>query len=309
MQSSSVSLFRCKTALLSLVLALGPLLYPQTQASCTFTVFQLDTSTSNTSTSLGGINDFRTLVGSRFLGGGNIRGLIRYSGGGITYFNPPHGGDTRFTSRNNSGISTGYYFNLGSGRFEGFLLNGSQFISISRSNSPTFLNGINKWESSVGAYAFGAYPKFHGFKRYNNGGFLAIDYPGALGTSPAAINDGGTIVGSYFLSSQLDPFYTQHGFIYGNSKWASLDYPDKKLWTSLEGISNDGTIIGNAIAIKNGIQMTQSAFLYKQGIFKIISAPNQPFTQVTGISPNLDLIAGVALDFSGATEGFIATCH
>jgi len=55
--------------------------------------------------------------------------------------------------------------------------------------------------------------------------------------------------------------------------------------------------------------MIQSAFLYNQGRFETISAPNQPFTQVTGISPNLDLIAGFALDFSGATGGFIATCH
>jgi hypothetical protein len=309
MQSSSAVLSRCRTALSLFVLALGPMLYAQTPASCTFTIFQLDTSANNTSTSIGGINDFRTLVGSRFLGGGNVRGLIRFSGGGISYFNAPNGGDTRLTGRNNSGISTGYYFNIGAGRFEGLLLDGSQFISVSRSNSPTFLNGINKWNSSVGAYAFGPYPKFHGFKRYSNGRFLAIDYPGALGTSSAAINDGGTIIGSYFLPSQQDPFYTQHGFIYGNGQWATLDYPDKKLWTSLEGVSNDGTIIGNTIAIKSGIQMIQSAFLYKHGRFETISAPNQPFTQVSGISPNLDLIAGFALDFSGATEGFIATCH
>lgn len=310
MQSSSAVLFGCRAALLPFVVALGSMLHAQSPASCTLTIFQLDTSTSNTSTSIGGINDFRTVVGSRFLGGGNVRGLIRFSGGGITYFSAPNGGDTRLTGRNNLGISTGYYFNKGSRRFEGFLLNGSQFISVSRSNSSlTFLNGINKWNSSVGAYAFGSYPKFHGFKRFKNGGFLAINYPGAKGTSPEAINDNGTIVGSYFLPSQQDPFYTQHGFIYGNGHWATLDFPDKKVWTSLEGISNDGTIIGNTIAIKDGIQMIQSAFVYKRGRFKTISAPNQPFTQVTGISPKLDLIDGFALDFSGATEGFIATCH
>ena len=80
MQSSSAVLSRCRTALLPFVLALGPMLHAQTPASCTFTIFQLDTSASNTSTSIGGINDFRTLVGSRFLGGGNVRGLIRFSG-------------------------------------------------------------------------------------------------------------------------------------------------------------------------------------------------------------------------------------
>lgn len=310
MQSSSPVLFLSRTALLPLVLALGSLLQAQGAASCMFTTFQLDTPTSRTSTSLGGINDFRTLVGSRFLGGGNVKGLIRFSAGtGFTLVTVPNGGDTRFTDRNNNGVSTGYYFNLSSRRLEGFVLGGDQFVSVSRSNSPTFLNGINKWESSVGDYAFGPYPRFHGFKRYSNGGFLAIDYPGALGTSAAAINDNGTIVGSYFLPSQQDPFYTQHGFIYGNGQWATLDFPDKNVGTSLVGISNDGTIIGNTITFKDGIQTDQSAFFYKAGVFKTISVPNQPLTEVTGISPKLDLIAGLALDFSGDTEGFIATCH
>ena len=48
--------------------------------------------------------------------------------------------------------------------------------------------------------------------------------------------------------------------------------------------------------------------IYKNGQFKTINAPNEPFTEVTGISPKLGLISGVALDFSGRTEGFIATC-
>jgi hypothetical protein len=278
----------------------------QTQDSCAFNVFQLDTSTSNSSTSLGGINDFSTVVGSRFLGGGNVRGLIRFSGGGITYYSAPNGGDTRFTDRNKYGISTGYYFNLNSGRFDGFVLDGSHFTSISRFHAPTFLFGINKWNSTVGAYASGSYPRFGGFKRYSNGGFVGINYPGALGTSPSGINDQGTIVGTYFLSSSNDPFYSQHGFIYHNGSWATLDYPDSTLGTSLVGLSNDNVIIGNTIS--SG-QTIQSAFLYKNGKFKTVSAPKEPFTEVTGISPKLGMISGMALDFSGSTEGFIATCN
>jgi hypothetical protein len=281
----------------------------QTKASCTFNIFQLDTQTSNSSTSLAGINDFSTVVGSRFIGGGSVRGLIRFSGGGITYYSAPSGGDTRFTSRNKYGISTGYYFNLNLGKFAGFILDGSHFTSISTFQAPTFLFGINKWNSTVGAYASGSYPRFRGFKRYSNGGFIGINYPGALGTSPSGINDDGTIVGTYFLPSKQDPFYSQHGFIYRKGQWATLDYPDKTVWTSLTGISNVNEIVGNTISSSGGIQTIQSAFLYNNGQFKTISAPNEPFTEVTGISPKLGLISGMALDFSGSTEGFIATCY
>jgi len=294
--------------LLSAILSVFPFaVQAQTKASCKFKIFQLDTDTSNTSSSLGGVNDFGTVVGSRFFLNGTTRGLIRYSGGGVTYFSAPNGNTTNFTDRNDSGISTGYYFNQNSGREEGFLWDGSRFTSISKSASATFVFGINKWNSIVGAYAFGPYPSFHGFKRYNNGGFTAINYPGALGTSPSGINDGGTIVGSYFLPSQQDPFYSSHGFIYHNGQWATLDYPDNTVWTELNGISNAGVIIGNTISSSS--QTIQTAFVYKNGVFKIISAPNEPFTQVTGISPKLGLISGVALDFSGSTEGFTATCQ
>jgi hypothetical protein len=287
------------------LLALASIAQSQSKASCVFNIFQLD-SDFNTSSSLGGINDFGTVVGSRFFAHGTIRGLIRYSGGGVTYFSAPNGTNTNFTGRNDAGVSTGYYFNHNSAREEGFLLKGSRFVSISKSTSPTFVFGINKWNSIVGAHASGSYPLFHGFKRYNNGGFAAIDYPGALGTSPAGINDSGIIVGSYFLRTQQDPFYSSHGFIYHNGQWATLDYPDKTVSTELNGISNAGVIIGNTIS--NSSQTIQTAFIYKNGVFKVISAPNEPFTQVTGISPRLGLIAGVGLDFSGTTEGFTATC-
>ncbi len=294
--------------LFAVLLALGTTVQAQTQASCVFKIFPLDTSTSNTASSLGGVNDFGTVVGSRFFPHGNIQGLIRYSGGGITYFSAPNGGDTNFTNRNDNGISTGYYFNQTSGKETGFLLNGSRFTSISKSGSPTFVYGINSWNSAVGAYLLGSYPSFRGFKRYNNGGFAAINYPGALGTSPSGINDSGTIVGSYFLSSPLDPFYSQHGFIYHNGQWATLDYPNSSVWTELNGISNTGVIIGNTISNTGGIQTVQTAFLYENGVFKIMSAPNEPHTQVTGISLRLGLIAGIGLDFSGITNGFTATC-
>jgi len=297
--------YRGAAALIILFLALAATVEGQTQASCIFNIFQLDTDTSNSATSLGGINDFSTVVGSRFLGGGNVLGLIRFSGGGISYYSAPNGGDTRFTNRNKYGISTGYYLNLTSGKFDGFILDGSHFTSISRFGKPTTIFGINKWNSTVGSYASGSYPRFRGFKRYRNGGFVGINYPGALGTTPSGINDEGAIVGTYFLPSSNDHFYSQHGFIYHNGNWANLDYPDKTVGTSLIGISNGNVIVGNTISSS---QTIQSAFLYKNGQFETISAPNEPFTELTGISPKRGLISGVALDFSGRTEGFIATC-
>lgn len=84
----------------------------------------------------------------------------------------------------------------------------------------------------------------HGFKRYNNGRFVDLDYPFVkvpnLGqfTNPTAINDNGVVVGSYNddMSAPL-----VHGFIYHNGQWATLDVPNS-LRTYPVGISNAGTI-------------------------------------------------------------------
>ena len=98
-----------------------------------------------------------------------------------------------------------------------------------------------------------------GAKRYSNGKFVDLTYPGSVATFPWGINDKGTVVGSYLNSKD-----TKHGFIYSNGTWATLDDPTAKTG-GLLGISNTGAIVGGF-----------TPFLYEQGTFKLISVPNNP---------------------------------
>jgi hypothetical protein len=95
----------------------------------------------------------------------------------------------------------------------------------------------------------------------------------------------------------------QHGFIFHNGTWATLDYPNTSR-TELLGISNAGVIVGLNHATQQGI-----SFMYVNGKFKTINIPNSFLTNVAAISPN-GLIAGTANmtgDQSG-WSGFTATC-
>src|SRR5947207_2879869 len=76
----------------------------------------------------------------------------------------------------------------------------------------TALARINKWNTIVGWYG-DAQNVVHGFKRYSNGSFVNLDFPGGQGTFLSGLNDNGMIVGSS----------GGHGVMYYKGKWAMLD--------------------------------------------------------------------------------------
>jgi hypothetical protein len=177
----------------------------------------------------------------------------------------------------------------------GLILNGSKFTSVKYPNAvSTSLPGINKYNTTVGV-AGGANYQGHAFKRYSNGSFVTLQYPGAQDTWPRAINDHGTLVGTA----------GGHGFIYHGGTWAKVVFPQSPSvnGTQLLGISNSNVIVGQAGS------SPPASFLYINGVFKIILAPNSSNTQVQGISGD-GLITGIAF-FNGvnAGSGFLATCQ
>jgi len=190
----------------------------QTQASCTFSIFQLN----DLQTTVFGINDFKTVVGEADFTSKPEKGFIRYSGSGVSYYSAPNSAATRFTGGNDSGVSIGVYSSQSASTIaKGFMLSGSSFTSIVHPNAVwgTTLTGINKYNSIVGWY-LDANENPHGFKRYSNGSFRILQFnSGTIDTIPNGINDYGTIVGWY---------NTQHGFIFHNNAWATLDYPNAR---------------------------------------------------------------------------------
>ncbi len=265
--------------------------YSQTQASCTFSLFQAPGL-------VNGVNDFRTTVGQS--SSNPARGFIRYSGGVVSYFTAPNAASTNFTGRNDGGVSVGFYTTQGTSIAKGFILQGSTFMSFTHPKAVlgTALSGINKYNSSVGFY-FDSAQNFHGFKRYSNGGLASLNYPGALDTAALAINDYGTVVGD-FVGSGTDG--SSHGFLYHGGSWAQVDYPNGPGNTQLVGISNTNVVVGHFQMLS-----TYISFMYANGVFKDIFVPNADSTQVTDISAN-GVISGNAAYSDGSVKEFTATC-
>jgi hypothetical protein len=302
-RSSSFALIGALTLALSAGLANA-----QTQASCQFNTFNRHLFMNGGYRTLFplGVNDNSTVVGDAqddldF----SVRGFTRLSGGGITYYQH-NSTDTFFTDRTNDGVTIGVAgdrFGLGDMHGTPFTLHGSTFTPLTiniggTTHSKFTVWGRNRWGTIVGAYPDASdYP--HGFKRFSDGRAIAIQYPGAAETRATAINDNGTIVGSY--SKSLPPNAWWHGFIYNNGKWATLDFPSQQ--TLLTGISNGNLVVGITVQGRSSTTST-GAFMYQNGVFKRIQLPNSNVgTDVAGVSANKGLITGT----SGYT-GFIATC-
>jgi hypothetical protein len=286
-----MSHLRLQAVVATLVLCSATFAYSQTQASCTFSTFQAPGL-------VNGVNDFRTTVGQS--SSNPAKAFTRYSGGGVSYFTAPNAASTNFTGRNNGGVSVGFYTPQGTSISKAFILQGSTFTSFTHPKGAmgTTLSGINKYNSSVGFY-FDSAQNEHGFKRYSNGGLASLNYPGALDTAPLAINDYGTVVGS-FVASGTDG--SSHGFLYHGGSWAQVDYPNGPGNTQLVGISNSNVAVGHFQMLNTFI-----SFMYANGGFKDILVPNADSTQVTDISAN-GVISGNAAYSDGSVKEFTATC-
>lgn len=267
-------------------------------ASCTFKLFGLANNNAGM-ISVNSANKWGTVVGQV-----NApqqmpyeQGFIRYSGGSVRYVAPSSAFRVWLNAINDNGVTIGFY--EGASDYFGFMVQQSTLTFIvDPKASPAFgqdtrPNGINKWNSMVGQY-LPASGIWTGFKRFSNGSFIDLAYPGSNGTYPNAINDSGLVVGLYY-----DTNYTAHGFIYHNGNWANLDAPFA-LGTSLIGVSNSGAMLGASFG--------SGWFLYVNGAFETLpSVPNSTATTFDGLSPD-GFFTGTTTDSAGQQHGFIATC-
>ena len=264
----------------------------QTKANCTFHFF-------DTPGIPAGVNDYGTVVG--YSQADPSKAFVRYSNGTVSHFQAPNAQTTFFTARNNAGVTVGGYSlpsQVTPVPGAGLILNGSKFTSVKYPNAvSTSLTGINKYNTTVGVAGVSNYQS-HAFKRYSNGSLVTLQYPDAQDTSPSAINDHGTIVGTA----------AGHGFIYNGGTWAKVVFPGSGgggsiNGTELLGLSNNNVMVGQAGS------SPPTSFLYANGVFKIILAPNSSNTQVQGISGD-GLITGIAfINGVNTGSGFLATCQ
>lgn len=270
----------------------------QSNATCTFSLFQLRGTISNPQGNhTNGVNSYGTVVGQGETSMNVEKGFIRYSGGSVSYWS-----NLDLAARNDSGVSVGTYVPAGSSTAAGFMLSGSTLTTIKDPRAAgidgSHATGINKWNSIVGWYG-DSNRMLHGFKRFSNGTYSTLDYPGAQETMPAGINDSGTIVGTFSDAAG------GHGFIYGSGKWAKVDYPGTSGTTQFLGISNANVILGRSSSTESGF-----TFVYSSGQFKVISdseAAGGVFAN--GIAANGLITGDVYLQPSiGSWNGFLASC-
>lgn len=130
--------------------------------------------------------------------------------------------DTSFARGiNNVGDVVGGYFD-DDGNEHGFLLHHGVLTTLDvpfSGSVGTQLNSLNDSGTIVGVWVDTAFTA-HGFV-YHQGTFARLDYPGALDTSPFAINARGDIVGNW----DADQSTVGHGFVFSNGQIFSIDVP------------------------------------------------------------------------------------
>jgi uncharacterized membrane protein len=157
------------------------------------------------------------------------------------------------------------------------------------------LQGINNPGQIVGGYCPGQFscpggllPSAHAFL-LDHGAYTTLDFPAATATQANAINDSGSIVGSY-----LDAALAGHAYLYQGGVFFKLDFPNS-LWTVATGINNAGTVSGyyaDLSAIVHG-------FIYRSGAFKRVDVAGASSTSLGGISNTGDVTAAATV---GSTE-------
>ncbi len=124
----------------------------------------------------------------------------------------------------------------------------------------TYFTGINNLGDIVG---------FSGVTGllYSGGVFSTLNYPGALDTYPAGINDDGLVAGTW-----QDSGGGIHGFLYWGGAYVSFDYPGAT-YTYFYGINGDAQIIGE---YWTGVSGPVYSFIYDAATETSTSVPSYP---------------------------------
>lgn len=217
---------------------------------------------------LHGVNQNNQFVGNFFLGDG-LEAFI-YQNGVATKITVPGAEQTAAYGIENNGRLVGSY--IDDKGVHGFVYFHGEFTTINADTlgaKSTVARGINDPQRIVGYYR-DVDGVQHGFLFANNE-FTRLDFPGALTTSPIAINNPGDIVGDYVKAD--DPEHLHHGFLYDKGgAWTTIDVPFAGATdTFLYGINSAGIIVGS-YKDDSGTH----GFIDVAGVFTSFDAPDTP---------------------------------
>ena len=194
------------------------------------------------STEANAINDSGTVVGYYTDTSGDVRSFQFDGTSYLPIDNPkavaPYG--TVAWGINKYGVVVGGYWD--GTKSHGFTLDNGNYNDIDVPGSTyTTVLGINKAGSIVGWYG-GTDGRVHGF--FYDGSFKTIDNPGYSANYVEGINDKGQLVGG--CGDGVGAHYVyQHGFLYENGQFTSIDVPFGPAVVTQPGvINNKGAIVG-----------------------------------------------------------------
>lgn len=118
----------------------------------------------------------------------------------------------------------------------------------------TFLLGWNESGTMVGYIADPTETHFAGVVRRPGGEFELWNVPGATSTIIYAINEAGTLSGSYKDATGW------HGFVLSRSEFQTIDFPGAAN-TNITGINNSGDLVGFTFTGASPLQSLPSAFV------------------------------------------------
>src|SRR5215470_1674190 len=180
---------------------------------------------------------------------------------------------------NNNNVIVGSFVDSASFQ-HGYLFRNGKYTRVDFPGATTTeVLGINDYGDLVGVYQVPGPLNFHGFLRHN-GEFHKIDAPAAtFGTTAAAINNAGTIVGTYDNA---------HGFIYRDGAyktWNAPQLPGETKQTQLNGISNHGWIVGQVFSGGNW-----RGFWFDASDLDFLEPVYATDNEVTGVNGRSDIV-------------------
>jgi probable HAF family extracellular repeat protein len=179
-----------------------------------------------------------------------ISGFFLDKKGRCTILDFPGGNLTEAIGVNDDGQVVGDYLDR-DGKFHGFFWDAGLFLTIdvpfpdAITSAPTAINNVNQ----IVGYYFdnNRTPLFpnghtHGFI-YDNGVFVAFDFPDGSETFAADINDNGQILGLY-----TDANFVNHSFLLEDGSFTNINVPFSDVFeTEVSGINNKGQIVGRYV--------------------------------------------------------------
>jgi uncharacterized membrane protein len=236
------------------------------------------------------LNDVGAILGG-FADQNSGHGFLLYQGK-LTTFMFPGSANTRASDISRNGNIVGSYdVNNAAGFSEThpFIVQAGGFHEITLpgfSNAQATAAGVNANGDVVGVIFSQTAEPGPGYLLHN-GKLTQLSFPGATGgTQPASINDQGVVVGTYFISSQVDRSF---GFMWKAGVFSNINPPDGIAFsrTQVTKISNSGVVVGNYVSADERVH----GFAFENGTYTKIDVPGFQDAFILGVNKFDNVVA------------------